>query len=302
MKVNVKKISTESRNENTFNIDSLSSKDIAKLLNDEDKTVPVAIEKIIPEIAKAIDMSYEAIKSGGRIIYIGAGTSGRLGVLDASEMPPTYNVSNNLIIGLIAGGDEALRNPIEGAEDDRELIINDLKEINFNKNDVLIGIAASGRTPYVVSGIEYAKKIGAKTISLSTSKDSQIGQIVDIKLEPVTGPEPITGSTRMKSGTAQKLVLNMISTSVMIKLGKVYQNLMIDVKPSNEKLIERAINIVETITDCSRDEAINALQKCNNLPKIASIMILKNVGASDANILLEKVDGKLQEVLNGEGK
>ncbi len=212
-------------------------------------------------------------------------------------MPPTFNVPNNMIIGIIAGGDYALRNPIEGAEDSKTEVVEDLKKINFSKNDFLIGIAASGRTPYVIGGLEYANQLGAKTGSISTSKDSEIGKIAKYKIEPVTGPEPITGSTRMKSGTAQKLVLNMISTGVMIKLGKVYGNLMIDVKPSNEKLIERAVKIVEEVTGEKREKIIEALQECNNTPKVAIVMIIKKINSKQAIELLDKNDGILSKVI-----
>ncbi len=269
-----------------------------KIINNEDKTVPLAVEKVIPKIAEAVDACYEVIKNnGGRVFYIGAGTSGRLGVLDASEMPPTFNVPNDLIIGIIAGGDDALRNPIEGAEDSTDEVINDLSKYNFNKNDILIGIAASGRTPYVISGIEYAKEIGAKTISISTSSNSKIGMISEIGIDACTGAETITGSTRMKSGTAQKLILNMISSSVMIKLGKVYQNWMIDVKASNEKLFERVISMVIDITNVTREEALSKLEQCNYSPKIAVVMIIKGIDSIEANDLITKNDGRLSNII-----
>ena len=212
-------------------------------------------------------------------------------------MPPTFNVKNDLIIGIIASGEKALRNPIEGAEDSKKQAIKDLKKIKFNKKDFLIGIAASGRTPYVVSAIEYANEIGATSGSISTSKDSEIGKISKIKIEPVVGAEPITGSTRMKSGTAQKLVLNMISTGTMIKLGKVYKNWMIDVKASNEKLIERTINIVKEITGEEREEIIQALEKSNYSPKLSVVMIMKKVDFNEAKKLIDDNDGKLGGVI-----
>ncbi|BDU67423.1 MAG: N-acetylmuramic acid 6-phosphate etherase [Candidatus Tyloplasma litorale] len=295
--MNIKNISTEKRNLNTMKIDKASSLEIAKLINNEDKTIPLAIEKELKSIADAIDLGYLALKNNSRIFYIGAGTSGRLGVLDASEMPPTFNVDANMIIGIIAGGEEALRKPIEGAEDSIEKPIIDLQKFQFNKHDVLIGITASGRTPYVLSGLKYAKELGAKTISISTSKNSEVGQIVDVKIEVITGSEPITGSTRMKSGTAQKMILNMISTGVMIKLGKVYQNWMIDVRSSNEKLYERAINMVMEITNCSREKSIETLKKCEYSPKLAVIMILKNVSLEKSKKMLIKNNNKLSEVL-----
>ena len=270
-KVDIKSITTEGRNQNTLKIDQASSFEIARLLNQEDQSVPRAIAKEIDVIANAIDQGYHTIKNGGRIIYIGAGTSGRLGVLDASEMPPTFNIDKGIIVGIIAGGEAALRNPIEGAEDSKEEAILDLKAIKANKEDFLIGIAASGRTPYVVGAIEYMNQLGATTGAISTSKDSKIGELATIKIEVVTGAEPITGSTRMKSGTAQKLILNMISTGVMIKLKKVYSNLMVDVKPANEKLVERAIKIVETIVSMEREVIIEALEQCDYSPKTAIV-------------------------------
>lgn len=212
-------------------------------------------------------------------------------------MPPTFNVKNDLIIGIIAGGEKALRNPIEGAEDSKTQSIKDLKKIKFNKKDFLIGIAASGRTPYVISAIEHANEIGASSASISTSKDSEIGKIAKIKIEPVIGAEPITGSTRMKSGTAQKLVLNMISTGTMVKLGKVYKNWMIDVKASNEKLIERTINIVKEITGADRELIIKTLSKSDYSPKISVVMIMKEISFSEAKKLIDDNDGKLGKVI-----
>lgn len=298
MKVNIDKISTEDRNKNTKDIDRVSTIEMLTMINNEDAFVHKAVKSQIDVIAKVVDHGYKVIRNNGRIIYIGAGTSGRLGVLDASEMPPTYNTSNDLIIGIIAGGDIALRNPIEGAEDSLEQAIEDLKKINFSKNDFLIGITASGRTPYVISGMEFAKKIGAKVASLSTTKNSQIGKIADFKIEPITGAEVITGSTRMKSGTAQKLVLNMISTGIMVKLGKVYENLMIDVKPSNEKLIERSIKIVsELAKEFSREQIVFALKESSFSPKIAIVMLNKNLSANNAIDLLKKNDNDLRKLL-----
>lgn len=212
-------------------------------------------------------------------------------------MPPTFNVDNNMIIGIIAGGDLALRNPIEGAEDSKEMAIEDLKSYNFSKDDMLVGIAASGRTPYVISGLEFANGLGSTTVSISTSENSEIGKIANICIDAVTGPEPITGSTRMKSGTAQKMVINMISTGVMVKLGKVYSNWMIDVKSSNEKLIERATSMVIEITGKSREEAVDALNQCEYSPKIAIVMLEKNVSSAEAAALLKQSNGKISEVI-----
>ncbi len=279
-----------------MNIDKASSFEIAKIINNSDKGIALAIESKLEEISKVIDITYETIKNNGRIVYIGAGTSGRLGVLDASEMPPTYGVENNLFIGIIAGGDYALRNPVENAEDCEKSAINDLKEIKFCDKDLLIGIAASGRTPYVVAAIEYAKSINAKTASISTTKDSKIGEIVDYPIEVVVGPEVITGSTRMKSGTAQKLILNTISTGAMVKLGKVYENLMVDVKPTNEKLRERATLIVKTITNVDYKTAKEMLIKANYSAKLAIVMIQKDIELEQAKKLLKQANEKLGDI------
>lgn len=297
MKIDLSKISTEQSNKNTKNIDTLSSEQIAKLINKEDIIVQKAISLVVKEIGQAIDLGVKTLSKGGRIFYLGAGTSGRLGVLDASEMVPTYNIDPNLFIGIIAGGEKALRHPIEGAEDNKEQAIKDLKSHNFNFKDILIGIAASGRTPYVISGIEYAKKLKAKSIAITTAKNSEIGKIATIKIEAITGSEVITGSTRMKSGSAQKMILNMISTGIMIKMGKVYGNLMIDVKPANDKLIERTIKIVSEITSGTREEIIQALKKCDYSPKIASIMIVKKISKEQAIKVLKQNKGFLRKVL-----
>ena len=297
MKIDLTKISTEQRNENTKSIDSVSTVEMLTILNKEDQSVPIAISKVIEPIAELVEKTTEAIKNGGRIIYIGAGTSGRLGILDASEMPPTYNVEKGLFIGLIAGGQEAIQNPVENAEDSEEAAVEDMKEINFSSKDVLIGIAASGRTPYVVAAIKYAKSLGAVTGAISTSKDSLIGQEADIKIEPLTGPEPITGSTRMKSGTAQKLVLNMISTGTMIKLGKVYGNLMVDVVPLNSKLKVRAHNIVRDITNADDEVIEKALLEAEWNVKNAIVMVSKGISVEEAEKMLEENSGVLRKIL-----
>lgn len=297
-KIELDKITTELRNKNSLNIDKMNSSEIIKIINSEDKTIAYSIEKELDSIAMVIDQAYSAIENGGRIIYIGAGTSGRLGVLDASEMPPTFGVDKNLFIGVIAGGEFALRNAIENVEDSIESAILDLVNINFSKKDFLIGIAASGRTPYVLSAINFAKDNGAKTASISTVKNSAIGNQADFPIEIEVGAEIITGSTRMKSGTAQKMTLNMISTGVMIKLGKVYENLMIDVKATNEKLKERAIKIVSEIAKCNYETAKEKLTEANNQTKIAIVMIIKNISYDNAKKLIENYKGKLREVID----
>ena len=265
MSVKLNKISTEARNPNTMDLDLLSTVDILKKINNEDKSVPISVESAITQIALLVDNLVNVFENGGRLIYIGAGTSGRLGVLDASECPPTYGVDKNMVIGLIAGGSDALVNAIEGAEDSKELAKEDLENINLSKNDFVVGIAASGRTPYVIGGIEYAKEIGALTGCITTSKDSVLASIVDFPIEAVTGAEPLTGSTRMKSGTAQKLICNMITTASMVKLGKVYENLMVDLKATNEKLVARSLSIICSVTNYSTDEAREKLVKYQSI-------------------------------------
>ncbi|HAS4358813.1 TPA: N-acetylmuramic acid 6-phosphate etherase, partial [Vibrio cholerae] len=235
---------SEGRNPDTMDIDLLSSQEIVERLNQQDKQVPLAVEAVLPQIAQAVDKITAAFKQGGRLIYLGAGTSGRLGVLDASECPPTFGVSDQMVIGLIAGGKEAMFTAQEGAEDNATLGAHDLQQIDFSSKDVLVGIAASGRTPYVIGALEYANDLGATTIALSCNPDSPIAEIAQIAISPVVGPEALTGSTRLKSGTAQKLVLNMLTTASMIRLGKSYQNLMVDVRATNRKLIARAVRIV----------------------------------------------------------
>lgn len=286
--INIKKISTEQRNENTMNIDLVSTNEILTLLNNEDKTVPQAVEKAIDQIEKVVEVATKTIQNGGRVIYIGAGTSGRLGVLDASECPPTFSVSDNVFVGIIAGGDKALRKSSEGTEDSKEAAIEDLVTFGLTSKDFLIGIAASGRTPYSIGAIEYAKEIGCQTGCITTSEHSPIAEVAHYKIEVITGAEPITGSTRMKSGTAQKLVLNMISTATMIKLGKVYENLMIDVKMSNEKLIARGIGIVINITNCNYETAEKFVKKYTSA-KMAVFAIL--TGIEDE----EKIKTQLQK-------
>ena len=274
--MNLASLSTEEINQNTKNIDKLDTLSMLKLINDEDKKVALAVEAQIENIAAAVDLITQCLSSNGRLFYIGAGTSGRLGVLDASECPPTFGVSPHLIQGLIAGGANALIYSIEGAEDNINRAKTDLIERKFNNNDTLVGIAASGRTPYVVSALNYAKSIGAKTVALSCVTDSEIAKIADVAITPITGAEVITGSTRLKAGTATKLVLNMITTATMIKLGKVYGNLMVDVQATNEKLKDRARRIVQTATGCSESDAVLALEKSNGSAKVAIELLINN--------------------------
>ncbi|MGL6167486.1 MAG: N-acetylmuramic acid 6-phosphate etherase [Fusobacteriaceae bacterium] len=296
-KLNLKSLTTESRNQNTINIDSVSTAEMVKIINDEDKKVAEAVQVELPQIASAIDGIVERMKKGGRLIYIGAGTSGRLGILDASECPPTYGVSEDLVQGIIAGGVEAIFRAKEGAEDSKELAIKDLKERKLNSNDTVVGLAASGRTPYVIGGLEYANKIGALTVSITCNADSSVAKEAQIAISPVVGPEVVTGSTRLKSGTAQKLVLNMLSTGSMIKLGKVYGNLMVDVQSTNEKLVERAKKIVSEATGVDTETAAIYLKETNSNVKLAIFMILSKLNIEDAREKLEKNSGYIAKAL-----
>jgi len=288
---------TEQRNPNSMHVDSLSALEIVQLMNKEDKQVPLAIEKCLPQIAQAVECIVAAFQQGGRLVYIGAGTSGRLGVLDASECPPTFGVSPEMVKGIIAGGERALRHPIEGAEDSKTQAVVDLQTIQFSSKDVLVGIAASGRTPYVIGALEYAKRLGSVTVSIASNPNSAMANIVDIAIDTVVGPEVLTGSSRLKSGTAQKLVLNMLTTASMILMGKCYQNLMVDVQASNEKLKARAIRIVMQATDCDKALAEETLKLADQNAKLAIMMILSGLDRAQAEALLEKHHGKLQLAL-----
>ena len=288
---------TEQRNPNSMNVDRLSALEIVQLMNEEDKQVPLAIEKCLPQIAQAVERIVTAFQQGGRLVYIGAGTSGRLGVLDASECPPTFGVSPEMVKGIIAGGERALRHPIEGAEDSKAQALVDLQTIQFSSKDVLVGIAASGRTPYVIGALEYAKSLGSVTVSIASNPNSAMANIVDIAIDTVVGPEVLTGSSRLKSGTAQKLVLNMLTTTSMILMGKCYQNLMVDVQASNEKLKARAIRIVMQATDCDKALAEETLKQADQNAKLAIMMILSGLDRAQAEALLEKHQGKLQLAL-----
>ena len=288
---------TEQRNPNSMHVDSLSALEIVQLMNEEDKQVPLAIEKCLPQIAQAVECIVAAFQQGGRLVYIGAGTSGRLGVLDASECPPTFGVSPEMVKGIIAGGERALRHPIEGAEDSKTHAVVDLQTIQFSSKDVLVGIAASGRTPYVIGALEYAKSLGSVTVSIASNPNSAMANIVDIAIDTVVGAEVLTGSSRLKSGTAQKLVLNMLTTASMILMGKCYQNLMVDVQASNEKLKARAIRIVMQATDCDKALAEETLKQADQNAKLAIMMILSGLDRVQAEALLEKHQGKLQLAL-----
>ncbi|OIQ24443.1 N-acetylmuramic acid 6-phosphate etherase [uncultured Vibrio sp.] len=292
---------SEGRNPETMDIDLLSAEQIVSRLNQQDKQVPLAVEKELPNIAKAVDAITHAFKNDGRLIYMGAGTSGRLGVLDASECPPTFGVSEQMVIGLIAGGPEAILKAKEGAEDSLTLGVEDLQNIQFSDNDVLVGIAASGRTPYVIGALDYANDLGAVTVSVSCNPDSPIADIAKIAINPVVGPEALTGSTRLKSGTAQKLVLNMLTTASMIRLGKSYQNLMVDVKATNKKLVARASRIVIQATDCDLNLATQTLEQTDYDVKLAILMILTGLDVQSAKQQLQSQQGFLRKAVERSG-
>jgi N-acetylmuramic acid 6-phosphate etherase len=287
---------TETQNPTSSSIDSVSTIDMLRVINAADREVAVAVEREIPQIARAVDGIVERLESGGRLFYMGAGTSGRLGVLDASECPPTFNTPPELVQGLIAGGDRALRHSIEHAEDDPEQGKRDLIGRAMSAHDALVGIAASGRTPYVLGGLAYAREIGALTIGLSCTTDSQVALASEISITPTPGPEVITGSTRMRAGTATKLVLNMISSGVMIRLGYVYGNLMVNVQPTNEKLVDRARRIIASIAGVSYDEA-SALLEAGGSVRIAIVMQKLGVSRRAAELRLEAAKGRLRVAL-----
>ena len=295
--VDLKKIATEQRNPNTMNIDTLSTLEMVRLINREDHKVAEAVSLVADKIAQAVDLIADRLRKGGRLIYCGAGTSGRLGILDAVECPPTYSTDPEMVQCLMAGGHGAIFKAVEGAEDNRELGVRDMQNISFSAGDVLVGIAASGRTPYVLGCMEYARSLGASTVAVTCCPGSMLDTFADIGIAPAPGPEVVTGSTRMKSGTAQKMVLNTLSTGAMIKLGKVYGNLMVDVKPSNEKLIRRCITIVCAATECDEATAAAALEACRYRPKTAIIMILCHVTAEQACAMLENAGGRIAGVL-----
>jgi N-acetylmuramic acid 6-phosphate etherase len=294
----ISKLVTEGRNQNTVNIDSVSTIDMIEMINEEDKKVPEAVGKAKESIAKAVDIIAERLASGGRLIYIGAGTSGRLGILDASECPPTYGVNDELVKGIIAGGQKAIFKAVEGAEDSKELGKEDLIENNLTNKDVVCGIAASGRTPYVIGAMEYGKKVGVPVLCVTMNPDSEMAAMADVPITVVVGPEVIMGSTRMKSGTAQKLVLNMLTTGTMIKLGKVYENLMVNVQTTNKKLEARAKRIVKLATDAEYETIEKVLQTTNNDVKLSIVIIKTGLSKEKAEKLLEKSNGYVKKALD----
>ena len=295
--MNLGALVSETRNPQTMDLDALSTLELVHRFNQQDTLVAEAVKATLPDVASAVDAAAEALKSGGRIIYMGAGTSGRLGVLDASECPPTFGVPHGLVVGLIAGGPGALLKAVEGAEDNAQLGEDDLIALNLVPQDLVVGLAASGRTPYVIGGLKYARKTGCTTVAISCNPDSPIAQEADIAISPVVGPEALTGSTRLKSGTAQKLVLNMISTGAMVKFGKVYQNLMVDMKATNIKLMDRACRMVVEATGIARAEAETLLRQTDFDVKPAILMALSGLNADAAREKLAAHQGFLRAAL-----
>ncbi|WP_101775626.1 N-acetylmuramic acid 6-phosphate etherase [Pasteurella oralis] len=297
MQSSINGLITESRNPFSTNIDQLSTLDMLAVINQEDQKVSLAVEKVLPETAKAVDAIAEAFMKGGRLIYLGAGTSGRLGILDASECPPTFGTPHEQVVGLIAGGPQAILKAVENAEDDRNAGVQDLKNIQLNAQDIVIGIAASGRTPYVLAGIEYAKQLGCMTVGISCNPNSALANLAQIAITPIVGAEVITGSSRMKAGTAQKFILNMLTTGAMIKTGKVFGNLMVDVVATNAKLVERQKNIVMQVTQCDYNQAEQALEQSGGQCKVAIVMLLLNMSAEEAKNYLAKSNGFIHQAL-----
>ena len=295
--VDLRKIDTEQQNKNTINLDQMSVREALTVMNQEDKKVAKAIENVLPEIEKAVHVIIEKFNVGGRLIYIGAGTSGRLGVLDAAECPPTFGAPKEQVVGIIAGGEKAFTEAIEGSEDNIEMGKEDLEKIGLTKNDVVVGLAASGRTPYVIGALEYANSIQAPTVAIACTRESEIGQVANIAIEATPGPEVLTGSTRLKAGTTQKLILNMLSTISMVGIGKAYKNLMVDVQPSNEKLISRAINIVMQATGVEEAVARKKMEESEGNVKAAILMILLDIDKETAEQKLVETKGHIRQSL-----
>lgn len=288
---------TEQRNIESTNLDQMSIDEIAHLMNNQDRHIPDAVQKVLPEISRLIEAVIEAFRNNGRLIYMGAGSSGRLGVLDAVECVPTFGTPPEMVVGLIAGGYSAIKEAVEGAEDSKELGALDLKELDLTENDVVIGIAASGRTPYVIGGLEYANSVGAKTGAISNNRNTKISAIADFPVEVITGPEVLTGSTRLKAGTAQKIVLNMISTISMVKIGKAYENLMVDVVATNEKLVDRVKRIIVEATGIDYDEAARVFEEAGSV-KLAIVMILSGASKEECERTLTENNGFVRDSID----
>ena len=294
--INIKGLSTEQRNIKTKDLDLMTTSQILQVMNEEDLNVVAGVKKALPQIEKVVDAMVNTLSNGGRIIYIGAGTSGRTGIIDAVECGPTFSCTREFL-GLIAGGYGAIVRAVEGAEDRKDFCVNDLMDNSFCSDDLLVGVAASGRTPYVIGGIEYARKLGAKTACVCCNYDTEIGKLVDYPIEVSAGPEILTGSTRLKSGTCQKVIINMLSTAAMIRMGKVYKNLMVDVMATNEKLIERCRQIVMAATECDYETADLVLKQTDNRCKEAIVMILLGVDIDTAKNKLAENKGRVREAV-----
>lgn len=297
MSVKLDNLTTETTNTSSENIDIMSPLDIVTTINNEDKKVALAVEKALPEIAKASEEMAKRFLDGGRFIYIGAGTSGRLGVLDAVELIPTYNVTDQEAFGLIAGGEKAMYRAVEGAEDSEAFAIEDLKRVHLSNKDVVIAIAASGRTPYAISAINYANEVGALSVSVTNNSQSEMSKIAKIAISAEVGPEVVSGSTRMKSGTAQKMILNMLSTSAMIQAGRVYKNYMVHVQATNLKLVERSIGIIQKASGCTREEAEELFEKSDHKVAVAIVMYEADVDANRATELLSQARQNLRRAI-----
>lgn len=298
MKIDLSRLVTESRNPASAEIDTLSTIEMLQVINQEDQKVALAVQAVLPQIAQTVDAITAAFANGGRLIYMGAGTSGRLGILDASECPPTYGTHPDMVIGLIAGGHQAILKAVENAEDNGQMGQDDLKALNLTQHDVVVGIAASGRTPYVLGGLEYAKSVGATTASIACNPECAMAEAADIAILPIVGAEVVTGSSRMKAGTAQKLVLNMLTSGAMIRSGKVFGNLMVDVEATNAKLIQRQTNIVIEATGATKEQAEKALEACERHCKTAILMILADLDAEQAKSRLTEHNGFIRAALN----
>jgi N-acetylmuramic acid 6-phosphate etherase len=295
--VNLGGLTTETRNERTLELDTMGVQDFLEVMNDEDAKVAAAVRAAVPQIAAAVEIIAAAFRRGGRLIYIGAGTSGRLGVLDAVECPPTFGTKPEQVVGLIAGGERAFLKAVEGAEDSGPLAVEELKGLGLTADDAVVGIAASGRTTYVIGGLDYANSVGAATVSVACNPGSAVSGHAQVAIEVDNGPEVLTGSTRLKSGTSQKLILNMLSTAAMVQVGKVYGNLMVDVMPTNEKLVERTKRIIATATGCDAETAANAYDESGGHAKTAIVMILAEVGPEDARARLKAADGFVRRAI-----
>lgn len=295
-KVDISHLVTESRNPKTMNLDDMSLHEFLTIMNEEDACVPLQVKKVLPQIEKAVEKIVDTLKNGGRLFYVGSGTSGRLGILDAVECPPTFSTTNE-VNGIIAGGPGAFVKAKEGAEDNQISGMEEIEEAGITAQDVVVGIAASGRTPHTIGALKKANEIGAYTISIACNLNSRVGQVAQLAIDMDLGPEVITGSTRLKAGTAQKLVLNMLSTASMVGIGKTYQNLMVDVKPTNEKLIERSKRIIMEATDCDYETAQEAFEKCHRHAKTAIVMILLKCTAQEAAKQLEYHHGFVKKAI-----